>query len=399
MIRIWLSLLVVFVILTPLTGCWDRREMNDLGIALAMGIDKVDNKYRVTVQVVQPGEVAQKKPGAGTTPVTLYETTGVTIFEAIRKMTTISPRKIYAAHLRVLLFGESLAREGIGNALDLLSRDYELRTDFYIIVAKGATAAEALSILTPLEKIPADKLFNSIETSEKAWAPTVTVRLDDFITDYVSLGKQPVLSGAQIKGDKNIGQSKKNLETLRPTARLQNAGVAVFRKDKLVGWLNEEESKGYNYILNNVKSTVGHVTCPNGGNVTLEISLAKATIKGYMRDQIPHITIDLRTEQNIGEVECRIDLTQAASIKDLEQRAEKELQRILSQSVEVVQTKYKVDVFGFGNVIHRAEPKAWKSLRDDWNNHFAKAIVNVNVSVKIKRTGTVTNSFMEKVKE
>jgi spore germination protein KC len=395
-----LSLLVAFIALMPLTGCWDRRELNDLGISVAMGIDKIDNEYQVTAQVVQPGDVAQKKSGGVSgTPVTMYEARGVTIFEAIRKMTTTSPRIIYSAHLRVVLLGEDLAREGIGQAMDLLSRNYELRTDFFILVAKGTTAAKALSILTPLEKIPADKLFKSIETSEKTWAPTMAVTLDELITDFVSEGKHPVLSGVEVIGNKDVGRYQMNIQTLRPAAELQNAGLAVFRKDKLIGWLNEEESKGYNYILNNVISTVGHVPCPNGGNIALEISHSKATIKGYVRNQNPHITIDLRSEQNIGEVECRIDLTKAAAFQDLEQRARKESLRILNRTIDVVQTKYKVDIFGFGNIIHRSDPKAWKSLKKDWDKHFAEASIDINVYIKIKHTGTITNSFFEQVKE
>jgi spore germination protein KC len=398
--RQWLSLLVVFMALIPLTGCWDRRELNELGISVAMGIDKIDNEYQVTAQVVQPGEVAQKKSGAVSgTPVTMYEARGVTIFEALRKMTTTSPRIIYAAHLRVVLLGEDLARDGIGQAMDLLSRNYELRTDFYIIVAKGTTAAKALSILTPLEKIPADKLFKSIETSEKSWAPITAVTLDELIMDFVSEGKHPVLSGAEVIGNEDIGRFNKNIETLRPAAELHNAGLAVFRKDKLLGWLNEEESKGYNYILNNVKSTVGHVSCPNGGNIALEVIHSEAKIKGYVSNQIPRLKLDLRSVQDVGEVECRIDLTQVATFQDLEQRAQKELLRILNQTIDVVQTKYKVDIFGFGNAIHRSDPKAWKWLKKDWDKHFAEASIDVNVQLKIKRTGTITNSFFEQVKE
>src|SRR4051794_14201842 len=133
-----LRLLLAVALLFPLTGCWDKRELNELAISVALGIDKVDGQYQVTAQVVQPGEVAAKKGGnGGSAPVTMYQEKGVTTFEAIRKMTTISPRKIYAAHLRIVVFSEELAREGIGEALDLLSRDYELRTDYYLLVAKG----------------------------------------------------------------------------------------------------------------------------------------------------------------------------------------------------------------------------------------------------------------------
>jgi spore germination protein KC len=397
MIRRRLSLLLAITALLPLTGCWDRRELNELAISVALGIDKVDSQYQVTVQVVQPGEVAASKGGTGgLTPVTMYQANGDTIYEAIRRMTTFSPRKIYASHLRVAVFGEELAREGLGNALDLLSRDYELRTDFYILVAKGTTAAHALNILTPLEKIPANKLYGSIQTSEKAWAPVKAVSLDEFIKAYESKGKNPVLSGIRVSGDEEKGATKGNLETIRPAAQLQNSGLAVFRKDRLIGWLNEEESKGYNYIVNNVKSTVGHVACPQGGNVALEVIRSVAKMKGSVINGRPRLAVELRVEVNVGEVQCNIDLTEVKAIQDLEQRAEKSFIEILDSSIEEAQSKYKTDFFGFGEAVHRSDPVAWKSLQTDWDKHFENAVVDVTVKVKIKRTGTVTNSFLEK---
>lgn len=387
------------LLLLPLTGCWDRRELDELGISVAMGIDKVGSQYKVTVQVVQPGEVAQKKnSGGASTPVTLFDAKGQTIYEALRKMTTVSPRKIYASHLRVAVFGEQMAREGIGEALDLLSRDYELRTDFYLLVARGTTAEAALSILTPLEKLPANKIYQSIETSEKVWT-TTAVTLDEFITDYVSDGKAPVLSGIRVKGNEEAGRSKENIETIRPASELQNAGLAAFRKDKLIGWLNEEESKAYNYILNHIKSTVSHAACPQGGKIALEVVRSEAEIKGYVSNRLPHIQVDLRLEENVGEVECRIDLTSEETVKELEQKEEQALQRLLDHAVKQAQSKHKADIFGFGDAFHRSDPKAWKTFKTDWDHHFEEAVVKVLVKVKIKQIGTVTNSFFEKGKK
>lgn len=395
-----LLLVLLAVLFLILTGCWDRRELSDLGITMAMGIDKAGNKYQVTVQVVQPGEVATKKGGGQGLPVTTYKAKGVTVYEAIRKITTDSPRKIYAAHLRMVIFGEKLAREGIGNTIDLLSRDYELRTDFYIVVAKETTAANVLRILTPLETTPAEKIYKSLEISSKVWAPSTAMTLDEFIKDYGSEGKQPVLSGIELIGDAATGNTKKNVETIQPAAILRNTGLAVLRKDKLLGWLNEEESKGYNYIANQVKNTVGHVVCPNGkGNIALEVVASKAKIKGFVHNGTPSIHINLYTEQSVGDVECRVDLTLTKTVEALEREAQKELREIITRSIRTVQSNYQADIFGFGDVIHRSNPKAWKSLKGDWNRHFTDLDVQVNVKVKIKRVGTINQSFLKKEEE
>ena len=170
--------------------------------------------------MVNPGELATGNSGggSGTSPTVIYQAKGKTVFEAFRKMTKESPRKIYPSHLRILVIGESLAKKGIGKPLDLLTRDWELRSDFYIVVAKGMRAEEILKVPTSLEKIPANQIFDALEVSATAWSATSFVKLDDLIADIVSDGKQPVLTGIQadIKGDKKTSLSKQNIEMIDP---------------------------------------------------------------------------------------------------------------------------------------------------------------------------------------
>lgn len=394
---IMLGILILFLIVS--TGCWNRRELNDLAIEVAMGIDKSGDQYQITSQVVDPGEVAAKEGGGARTPVITYQAKGDNPFEARRKMTTISPRKIYASHIRVVVIGEELAKEGIGDVLDYLSRDHEHRTDFFIIVAKDTSAEKVLKILTPLEKIPANKLYTSLESSEKAWAPTSGVTLDELISDIVSTGKHPVLTGLQVKGEQKIGESRENVEEIGTPAQLQYSGIGVFKNDKLIDWLNEEESKGYNYIIDNVKSTVGHVACPNGGSLVLELMNSQTNVKGKVKNGNPQIDITISIENNVGAVQCQIDLMKTKTIAELEKRAEQKVKSIIEQTINQVQEEYQVDIFGFGEAIHRADPKVWKKIEKNWDEEFVNLPVHVKADVKIRRVGTVGQSFLVEEKE
>lgn len=216
-----------------LSGCWDRRELNELAITMAIGIDKVEDEYQVTTQVIVPSELSMKG-GLGRSPVTLFQAKGDTVYEAIRKLTRDSPRKIYPGHLRMLVIGEELAKEGIADSLELMFRDRELRYDFYIAIAKDMTAAEILNVTTTIEAIPANKMINALETSEKAFASTSGVTLDDLVADLVSDGKEAVLTGIFVTGDQEIGPSKQNVESITPSARIRYDNFAVFKKINLL---------------------------------------------------------------------------------------------------------------------------------------------------------------------
>jgi hypothetical protein len=279
------------------TGCWSRHELNDLAIAVGIGIAKTGDQYQVSAQVVLPSQIAGSKGGSPQAPVNLYKASGSTVYEALRKITTISPRKIYISHLRILVLGEDLAKEGISDVLDFFSRDTETRNDYFIVVAKDAKASDALKILTNLEKVPAVRLFTSLETSEKYWAPTSTVTLGTLITE------------------------------------------------------------------------------------------------------LPEITIEQHTVSKLGEVQCRnLNLTDPKTITELEQIADQEFIHLFEGTIKRVQQEYKSDIFGFGEVIHRSNPQAWKKLRDDWDQTFVHLPISIKPDSKISELGKVTNSFLEEMK-
>jgi spore germination protein KC len=385
------------MIATLLSGCWNRRELNDLAIALGVGIDKQGDEYRVSVQIVNPQEVAVRKGGSPFSPVTIYEEKGRTIFECFRRMTTRTPRKIYSSHLRILIIGEEVAREGIKDVLDFFARDHEVRTDFYVIVARGTKAKEALGILQPLERLPANFLFKTLQTSERVWAPTTAVYLDELLADLMSKGKEAALTGVQIEGGSEEGKSTDNLKTAEAKAAIHFSTIGVFRKDKLVGWLDESESKGFNLIADKVKSTVGVLECPKGGQLSVEIVRADMRKKAKLKDGKPEIDLFLRAEQSVGEVACDVDLTDIGTIGMLERESGKRARFLIEKAIHAAQKKYKADIFGFGDTIHRDEPKAWKKLQNDWAEQFPELPVNIHVEVKIRRTGTQSNSFRDKV--
>lgn len=372
--------------------------MNDLAIAMGMGIDKTEQGYKVTVQVVNPSEIALKQASTMRSPVSVHSETGETLFEAIRKITKVSPRKLYFAHLRILVVSEEVARGGLGKVLDFISREPEFRTDFYLTVAKYQPARDVLKTLTIIEKIPANKLYLSLETSEKTWAPTVTMQLDELITNILSDGINPVITGIEVIGDKSLGKTRENVETVEPT-RLKYTSVAVFKKDKLVGWLNEEESKGYNYIMGNVRSTVGHVKCPQGGYVLMEVIRTKSDMKASVAGDRPKIKVHLTVEENVAEANCNIDLLNPDTIGHLQAKAEKVIKSFMEQAIRKTQTEYQTDIFGFGEAVRRENPDAWNKLRNNWSAVFAELPVDIQVEVKIRRVGTTNQSLQKELQE
>ncbi|WP_159885309.1 Ger(x)C family spore germination protein [Paenibacillus puerhi] len=399
--RFRLIVLLLSISVPLMSGCWNRKELNELGITSALGFDYQNGRIQVTAQVMDPGEISNRSGGSssGRAPVTLYEETAGSVMEALRSLTTKSPRKIYLSHLRIVIINEQLAKNGIRSIIDFLSRDHELRRDFYILVAKNSTAREILNTFTTIEKIPANKIYNSLKVAEENWAPVFGTNLEYLIYSLVTEGLNPLLPGISIVGDAKLGEKKENVEHISSPARLTITGLAVFRGDRLIGWMSRSEGVGANFITNKVKSTVIRVACPESkGSVTLELMRTQSRMKIASHQGQPAINIEVSGEANIGDVECSLDLSDPQTITNLEKALDMRITTLMKQAIKNSQ-KINSDIFGFGNAIYQQKPKLWLTLSDHWRDKYPEFPSRVKADIRIRRTGTVSQSFINEVKE
>lgn len=390
--------IVLLMLMMPilLTGCWNKRELNELSVASAFGFDKDGDRYTVSVQLINAGQIESRNSNSvqQMPVVTHHLAGGRTIFESIREMTTTTPRKIYSAHIRLVVIGEELAKDGIAKVLDGLSRDHELRTDFYIIIARGTTAANVLKILTPMEKIPSNKLYSSLTAAETNWGVSVRTDLHELIYKLVSKGTDPALAAVRIIGDPKVGASSANLTSVDTPTVQQFRGAAVFRRDKLVGWLTSGENKGFNYAEGKIKSTIVRIPCEGGGQMGIELIRTNAKTKVVMENGKPAIHVRIRTEGNIGEMECAMKVEDNRAIAKLQAEVSEQIKLVIEAALKKARA-CKADIFGFGEDIHRARPRLWHTMEKDWNERFVNLPVHIQVESKIRRTGSVVGSFLE----
>ncbi|QYK65641.1 Ger(x)C family spore germination protein [Paenibacillus sp. S02] len=385
-----------------LGGCWDRKELNELGIAIGIGVDMKGDQYQVTAQVVIPSAVASKSSPSAGSPVVTYEATAPTIQEAIQKMTDTSPRSIYLSHIRMLILGEEYARKGISDVIEALMREPSTRSDFYIAIAKNNKASTILKIPTSLEKLPANKMFASLDTLTKTWAPATKVTMDQLLSDLTNPDIQSTLPALEAVGDieASIEKGEDDTKSISPGTILRFSGIGVFQKDRLLGWISEQDSKGFNYIRNKVDSTTGHADCQGGGNIALLTLSSDTKNKVMIRDGEPVILISVTNNSTVREVNCQhMKLDSMDDIKEIEAASNEKIVEIMKHSVETVRHQYKSDIFGFGQLIHQSKPKLWKRMKEEKENPFMDLQIEYKAETKIKKIGSLFESFQKQMKE
>jgi len=109
-------ILLILSIIILTTACWSRREIENLGFIIGIGISKTDQDlYSVTVQVANAAALSSKEPDPRSI-YTIIKSEGLTAFDALRNMSMVAGRRLYLAHVKVLIIDEEVfTKEGVYN--------------------------------------------------------------------------------------------------------------------------------------------------------------------------------------------------------------------------------------------------------------------------------------------
>ncbi|MGG0742207.1 Ger(x)C family spore germination protein [Priestia megaterium] len=399
-------LLLILTITLFLTSCWSKKELTDLAIVAAMGLDKTkDGRYHITLQIINPGNVAGGMQGGGggtqSPPITIYSASGNNIVEASRRASSRISRRLYYAHTNLVVVGEKLAKEeGLDTLIDGLDRDPEFRNTSTIVIANHSTAADLVKTLTPVDKIPANKILKTLEFTQRKWGENVKTSLQDVMTSIESPGKGTVVSGFRLVGNPQQAQKLDNLQESAPAATLRASGIAVLKQGKLVDWLYGKPARGTVWILDKIQGTDINIDWVGKKDaIAYQTVRQKTSVSAQVKNGKPHISVHTRVEGDIGDIEVPVDITNPKVITEIEQFVSKEIKKELVTAVERAQ-KNKTDILGLGEVIHRSRPKQFKRLKQEWNDvYFPKLNVDITVEAYIRRAGLRNKSFLSGLKE
>ncbi|KAF0995019.1 Ger(x)C family spore germination protein [Geobacillus sp. TFV-3] len=398
--RIVAAFLPLLVCAGLLSGCWSKKELTDLAFVIAVGLDKTkEGKYLASFQVVNPGNVAgatQRGGGAAGVPVSIYTSTGDTLVEASRKASEKVSRLLYYAHTNLVVIGEDVARQGLDGVFDALERNNQFRTTAHLVIARGQSAKDVLTVLTPVDKISANQIIKTLEFSEMAWGQTINTDVWQAIRSLASSGRDLTVTGVTIEGNPKRGKRQTNVQSSVPDARVRLEGLALFKKGRLVGWVDGLPARGVVWVLDRMKQT--NITIPWKGKqeaIGYRTVRGKTDIKATVKHGRPTVSVHIRAEGDVSEARVPIDLADAGVLFQLEKDIERHVKNEVKQAIETAQRE-RTDIFGFGDAVHRADPRLWKKIEKEWNDrYFPNLDVTVTVDMYIRRTGLRNKPYVE----
>ncbi|MTI60342.1 MAG: Ger(x)C family spore germination protein [Firmicutes bacterium] len=373
---------ILLFLLLLLTACWDRKELDDLAVVagIAIDYDQETEGIKLTAQIIKAGEVGQPQGGGnrgssakeeGAETVWVVESTGETVFDAVRNFTFQSSRKLYFPHNNIIVFSKELAEKGITPYLSFFIRDHETRNMVWVLIAEDQ-AGDVMRVKTDLEEIPAVGIAGMIE-DRVATSEISGIMLHEFLTMLMSKTTGPVATPLRIL--EKDGEKKPLI-----------AGTAVFKGDKLLTYLNIKETRGLLWVKGEVESGIIVIKDLRDNKISIEITKASSKVKAEITDGEYKIKLKVFTEGNIGEQMGDSNLATGKMIAYLERQKQeavkKEIEAVLKKAKD-----YKTDIFAFGEAFHRKYPDKWQEIERDWDDIFPEIKVSIEVDSQLHHAG------------
>lgn len=384
-----------------LSGCWDDRELNELGITSGSAYDWEDNQWKATYQVINPSSGASGMGGGGggstsSPPFLTFTVKGRTIMEAIERTNLTSTREMFFSHSRITVIGESLARHGINQLIDMFLRKQDARETVFVFITQG-DAGDILDQLMQMTKNQGAGIQLMIEQEAKLVSYYPGTRLYELAMALSSESRSAVLPEILLTGPQTMDETSETGVTDLPS-RLALGRLGVIKGDTFVGWLSQKQAFGLSFLTNSIDSaTIAFASQPTKSDkldASFILQNSATTVRPVWDKDHYVMNIEVKGSGVLTELGSVMDLNDRKAIREMEASLEQRVLSLVNDSWTEVK-RLGADVTGFAVRIHRSDRKRWKQIEEEksWDRVFQEIEIRPQVSIKIERTGLSNKSF------
>ncbi len=383
-----LFLFLSFLLFTG--GCWDKREIEELGFIIGIALDKASeggpeyetdeevvgegtkNIITVTMQRTVPTAFAggsEQGGGGQAKPYINRSVTGDSVIQSIREVMITDDRFPFGEHVKVVVIGEELARNmNIEHLTNLFLPGFEVRASPIVLIAKGR-ARDALEIANPGEA-PAFNLIGIVDNERK------TARLLESVTlgklwSKMAAKSSLLLQTAIAKGEK---------------VKLEGGAVIKGSTKRLVGFLNKQELEGLNWLTGRADGDLVKGFDEKTHRLMIyDVESMSSKIQPHVQGDKISFNVKIEAKGKLDEhwTPAGTDFDNQF-LKRVERAAQRKIKQLAGKTLKKIQKQYKADVAGFGDQLRIQYPRVWQKVKKDWDEEFSRASVNVDVKVTVR---------------
>lgn len=289
-------------------------------------------------------------------------------------------RKIVLGQLRQVMFGESLARQGVWLPMESVFREPAIGIRAHVVVVEGDI--KHIVMRTYAQGGTMGEYIDNLLRSDPSTRGRFDTNLHTFLRDYYDDGAEPV---AAIVGETEAG--------------LKVNGIALFVRDRYVAKISADDATYFSLLRGGAKNAalyMDEVDTPRGAG---SIALANVTGKRKIKILSPpdpskrkpaRIVVELKLKGSLMEYDDLLELNNIASQPMLERALEKYVADRCGRLIREMQ-KPGADALGLGSFVRdKMRFGDWKAL--NWNQAFAEASIQVVADIKIRDYGRLIDA-------
>lgn len=151
--------IIIVIASLALSGC-AGKEPNEIAYVVALGIDKADNyNYKITIQYANTTQISgggsEEGGKANGEIVDNIIVEAPNLYSAVGIGNNIVSKTFSLSHVKLIVFSEEVAKEGLKNLIEDITRSEELRPDIFLSVARGEANKYLTSVKPEMDVNPA----------------------------------------------------------------------------------------------------------------------------------------------------------------------------------------------------------------------------------------------------
>ncbi len=377
------KLILIIGVIIMCTGCWNYKELTELGIVTAMAISKKDNKYVIDMQFVNIVEAGDK--GVPESPISVMSGEGDTIADAIRSINMKMSKVFFSSNMEYMIIDKSVADESLEEVMDFLARDTKLSLNFLIVTSTNEDPKNVLAALSQFNLNPASNVSELVRRSEGRYGASTSITFKEFLAKYLANGITPVIPNVKLVGEVLEAEDNETLKESNSNNYVEVDNLVAFDEKGEAIILGTDESFGYNFLNNHIQN--GAVTSACGENYftvqTLKSKIGFGELKGNK------LSVDGEVQAEVFFYGCENDLNNEKTLDKLSKITKKTITEYIEKTINLAKEK-KVDFVGIGNYLYKNENDYFDFDKKDWNTDGLSNIeLDYNIEVTLLKQGNL----------
>jgi len=368
-----LAILLTAVMTAALSGCNTHPELNELAIAEAIGIDKAEDGYTVTMQYFNTDTtggttaIDSSQPNAVT-----VSGTGETIESAIQALSYNCGKSVMLGSAGLIIFGRDAAYD-ILDKLSFAMSHYSGNPRAFIAVSE-TSASDILNVKFSEGNASVEKLEAMLHNAQRLGfgKPSVGHEAAELLscpTGSVAL--------TMLKASESGSELTEKGNTVIIT------GGAVCTDGSFAAKLTPEQMSGLGMLTE------------NGSKCEMTVIFRRKDIRvmiyGTKTKIVPTLTDETLTFDIEMSGECKIVSSQLSDPYSdrnaIEHLAEEEIKRRVSSMLADSATALGADIAAFAYKIRAHSPDLWRTVSADYRSALRSAKFNISCEFRMERFG------------